>query len=124
MPTGESPACSSKRIFPNTFCCTTAPIWKPSGRLTRTRDLKTFAGRVSISWGTPEESRTSSLWVKYWSSDVSTRAAFFSALCPTSTTEPIWVPRWSNTAYSFVTSMSFVFWLTTSTGSVNSVPPP
>ena len=42
----------------------------------------------------------------------------------TSTTLPICRPAWSKTAYSFVSSMSLVFWLTTRTDSVNSEPPP
>jgi hypothetical protein len=33
-------------------------------------------------------STTCSLWVRYWSYDVSSRTAFFNPLCPTSRTAP------------------------------------
>ena len=54
-----------------------------------------------------------------WSAEVSTRMAFFALLCPTWRTAPIWLPCWSEMAYSLLTSMSLAFWFTTRIGSVN-----
>jgi hypothetical protein len=61
------PASSEKRIFPIMFCCTTWPTSRPSASLTRTRDLKTLAGRVTASSTVPAMSTTWSLWVMNWS---------------------------------------------------------
>jgi hypothetical protein len=69
-------------------------------------------------------SAISRVWVRNWSSEVSRRAAFFSVLCPVCRTTPSWLPIASKTVYSFVSSISFVFWFTTRTGSVKRVPPP
>src|SRR5262245_9783177 len=60
----------------------------------------------------------------YWAVLLSIRRAFLAALWPTWRTAPIWRPSWSKMAYSLLTSTSLAFWLTTSTGSVNRVPPP
>ena len=60
----------------------------------------------------------------YWSTLETKRRTFFSVLCPTWVTEPSWLPFWSMTLYSLVTSISLAFWFTTRTGSVNRVPPP
>src|SRR5262245_13705095 len=106
------------------FSCTISPIWWPLGCSTMIRDFISFAGRVSRSTVLPVVSRTSSRCVMNWSQLERNRTAFFSALCPTSATEPICCPAWLNTEYSLAISMSLTFWFTTSTGSVNRVPPP
>ena len=64
----------------------------------------------------PRASRTSSVWVRNWSSWLNSRTAFRTADWPTWTTAPICWPLPSSTAYSFVSSISFVFWLTSRTG--------
>lgn len=51
------------------------------------------------------------------------RSTLRSALWPTWTTEPTVAPCWSNTRYSFVTSISLAFWFTTRTGWSKSEPP-
>src|SRR4051794_23885313 len=113
-PTSCPLATRSKRILPKTLACTISPTGVPSARVTTTRDLTSFAGRVSTSW-TPVASRTSSRWVRNWSRLDTNRSAFLAALCPTSTTAPICWACPSYTAYSLVSSISFVRWLTTRT---------
>ena len=83
----------------------------------------TLAGRVSTSTG-PRASRTSSRWVRNWSRLETSRMAFFRLLCPTWTTAPICWPSPSKTAYSLVSSISLVFWVTTRTGCSYSDGPP
>ena len=84
----------------------------------------TLAGRVSVISTLPERSATWSLWVRNWSNEVSRRSAFLAVVWPTSRTTAIFLPSPSKTAYSFCSSMSFIFWFTTSTRSVKRVPPP
>src|SRR5437763_10474972 len=123
-PAGWSPTTNPNRILPKTFSCTISPIGESSARVTRNRDLNTFVGRVIFRMVLWLASRTSKRWLRNWSYFVSSRMAFRTVLCPTSTTPPILVPCWSNTPNSLAISMSLARWLTTRTGSVNSVPPP
>ena len=107
-----------------TFCWTICPISWPLPPSTITRDFMNFAGRVSDNTTLPSASTTCSLCVRNWSTSATNRKTFLAALWPTCRTAPICRPFESKIANSWLTSISLAFWLTTSTDSVNSDPPP